>query len=127
MCFHHPLQQCGSLMCLNRFWKTMEEKYAYIYHNIFINRLFTFYFVFSCESLHLLMCLFCSRLMKFNWALTLFLCLCSLIARENRPVPGCSHVRRRQGGPGGLQRVHQDHHSCHHPCRRLCQKNAHVL
>lgn len=48
-------------------------------------------------------------------------------ARQNRPVPGRSHVGRRQGGPGGLQRVHQDHHSCHHPCRRLCQKTAHVL
>ena len=48
-------------------------------------------------------------------------------ARQNRPVPGRPHVRRRQGGPGGLQRVHQDHHSCHHPSRRLCQKTAHVL
>lgn len=48
-------------------------------------------------------------------------------AGQDRPVSGGAHVGRGQGGPGGLQRVHQDHHSCHHPRGRLCQKTAHVL
>lgn len=64
MCCHRPLQQCGSFMCLNRFWKTKEEKYK-VRTSLLIG-----YVVFSCESLHRLMCLFC--LMKVNWALTLF-------------------------------------------------------
>ncbi len=43
------------------------------------------------------------------------------------PGSNGAHFRRRQGGPGGLQWVHQDHDPRHHPGRRLCQEVAHVL